>query len=441
MTSSSLSRCSRLCTVWKLVSMPPSQRWLTYGMPTRVACSAIASWPCFFVPMNRIVPPWATVSLTKSYAAVDVGQRLLQVDDVDAVALGEDESLHLRVPATGLVPEVDAALEQLAHRDDGHGSCSSRTPPASAAALPERAPVVRDDRVVGAPDAPRQRRPRRDRTASPARSSIRADCETCEVDPLSRIAVGQSTSTAGRCVHSRPATGCPRDGARAAAGWRAGGEPEMARMRSSRAAAARPAGPRCRRACVGRGRADRLGLAAAASPTRWCATSTRRPSRGCPASGASTSPAASGERVLAAGAGVVTFAGQWPGSAWCRVTSGALRTTYEPVGRSCTPASRSPAASSSDGWRSPGRSASRPPACTGACCAATTYLDPLALLGLERVRLLPLDPTYADRRRTRGRPAHGVGAAPEGIPVRPRRTSVGSDHFLTVIFLVPALPL
>src|SRR6266536_1551092 len=41
---------------------------------------------------------------------VDVGQRLLQVDDVDAVALGEDEPLHLRVPAAGLMSEVDAAV-------------------------------------------------------------------------------------------------------------------------------------------------------------------------------------------------------------------------------------------------------------------------------------------------------------------------------------------
>ena len=58
--------------------------------------------------------------------AVDVGQRLLQVDDVDAVALGEDVALHLRVPPTGLVPEVHAAVEQLLHGDDGH----SRAPPA-----------------------------------------------------------------------------------------------------------------------------------------------------------------------------------------------------------------------------------------------------------------------------------------------------------------------
>lgn len=49
---------------------------------------------------------------------------LLQVDDVDPAALGEDEALHLRVPPTGLVSEVNAAVEQLADGDDGHG----RTP-------------------------------------------------------------------------------------------------------------------------------------------------------------------------------------------------------------------------------------------------------------------------------------------------------------------------
>ncbi len=55
---------------------------------------------------------------------VDVRQRLLQVDDVDAVAVGEDESLHLRVPTTGLVTEVRAAVEQLLHCYDSHGCVS-----------------------------------------------------------------------------------------------------------------------------------------------------------------------------------------------------------------------------------------------------------------------------------------------------------------------------
>src|SRR5262249_24704441 len=42
-------------------------------------------------------------------------ERLLQVDDVDAVALSKDESLHLRVPALGLMTKVDASLEQFLH--------------------------------------------------------------------------------------------------------------------------------------------------------------------------------------------------------------------------------------------------------------------------------------------------------------------------------------
>ena len=47
---------------------------------------------------------------------VDVAQRLLQVDDVDAVALGEDEALHLRVPTTGLVMRQAAAPTEVGPR-------------------------------------------------------------------------------------------------------------------------------------------------------------------------------------------------------------------------------------------------------------------------------------------------------------------------------------
>ena len=42
---------------------------------------------------------------------------LLEVDDVDAVPLAEDVRLHLRIPALGLVSEVDAGLQQILHRD------------------------------------------------------------------------------------------------------------------------------------------------------------------------------------------------------------------------------------------------------------------------------------------------------------------------------------
>src|ERR1700749_3160058 len=122
--SSSLSRCSRLCTVEKLVSMPPSHRWLTYGIPTRVASAAMDSWACFLVPTNNTVPPCGDGLLDELLCLVDEGQRLLQVDDVDAVAVGENEPLHLGIPATGLVPEVGAAVKQLLHGHYGHAYAS-----------------------------------------------------------------------------------------------------------------------------------------------------------------------------------------------------------------------------------------------------------------------------------------------------------------------------
>ena len=51
--------------VWKLVSMPPIQRSVTYGMPTRWACHWMVSWACFFVPTKSTVPPLATRSRVK----------------------------------------------------------------------------------------------------------------------------------------------------------------------------------------------------------------------------------------------------------------------------------------------------------------------------------------------------------------------------------------
>ena len=45
---------------------------------------------------------------------------LLQVNDVDAVALGEDVLCHLGVPAAGLVTEVHTCFEKLLHRNDCH---------------------------------------------------------------------------------------------------------------------------------------------------------------------------------------------------------------------------------------------------------------------------------------------------------------------------------
>src|SRR5690606_6267749 len=80
---------------------------------------------------------------------VDVGKGLLQVDDVDPVALREDEALHLRVPPTGLVAEVDAALELLRHGDDRRHVGPSiyvpaGTPAVGLAGSPHPRPYARD---------------------------------------------------------------------------------------------------------------------------------------------------------------------------------------------------------------------------------------------------------------------------------------------------------
>jgi hypothetical protein len=48
-------------------------------------------------------------------------KRLLEVDDVDAAALAEDEALHLRIPAARLVAEMHSGFQKLSHADDCHG--------------------------------------------------------------------------------------------------------------------------------------------------------------------------------------------------------------------------------------------------------------------------------------------------------------------------------
>src|SRR6185503_1864843 len=62
-------------------------------------------------------------------------RRLRQVDDVDPVPLAEDVGLHLRVPALGLVSEVDARLEQILQRD------AAQAPSITHSELPVPAPA------------------------------------------------------------------------------------------------------------------------------------------------------------------------------------------------------------------------------------------------------------------------------------------------------------
>ena len=87
-------------------------------MPTRVACSSHG--------VLRLL--LGADEQHRSAALCDVAreivrlfeqlERLLEVDDVDAAALREDVAAHLRVPAPGLVAEVDSGLQQLPHGHD-----------------------------------------------------------------------------------------------------------------------------------------------------------------------------------------------------------------------------------------------------------------------------------------------------------------------------------
>ena len=51
---------------------------------------------------------------------LDSTERLLEVDDVDAGALTENETLHFRVPTAGLVAEVCSGFQHLTHADNSH---------------------------------------------------------------------------------------------------------------------------------------------------------------------------------------------------------------------------------------------------------------------------------------------------------------------------------
>jgi murein DD-endopeptidase MepM/ murein hydrolase activator NlpD len=98
-----------------------------------------------------------------------------------------------------------------------------------------------------------------------------------------------------------------------------------------------------------------------------------------------------GVEVHAAGAGTVVFAGKIAGRGVVSVMHpGGLRTTYEPVSPTVTVGDTLPLGGEL-GRLDPGH-----PGCPAIACLHwglrrdDLYLDPLALLGLGRVRLLPL---------------------------------------------------
>ena len=79
----------------------------------RFACSAFST--------NEKDFTFARSNLVQfSQSFVEHRYSFLKVDDVNFVTRTEDERLHFRVPATGLVTEVNTSLEHVAHGNSCH---------------------------------------------------------------------------------------------------------------------------------------------------------------------------------------------------------------------------------------------------------------------------------------------------------------------------------
>src|SRR5262249_56333082 len=100
-------------------------------------------------PRDRARPGVPDEAREEAVGGVDPPQRLVQIDDVDAVALAEDEATHLRVPTARLVAEMDAGLQQLLHGDDSHGVSPSVVTSARRARPEDERPWGAGVRILG----------------------------------------------------------------------------------------------------------------------------------------------------------------------------------------------------------------------------------------------------------------------------------------------------
>ena len=103
--------------VRKFVSVPPSQRLMTKYAPARRASSWHDLLRLALRADEQDVAAAGDGLGDEVERALEEARRLVEVDDVDAVARAVDERPHLRVPALGLVTEVDARVEELAHAE------------------------------------------------------------------------------------------------------------------------------------------------------------------------------------------------------------------------------------------------------------------------------------------------------------------------------------
>lgn len=133
--------------------------------------------------------------------------------------------------------------------------------------------------------------------------------------------------------------------------------------------------------------------------------------------------AEAGDPVRASGPGTVHFAGWVGGRRVVSVThADGLRITYEPV-EPTVRTGQAVAAGAQLGTLAAGHPGCRAPACLHwGLRRGEEYLDPLALLGLGRVRLLPLDDPSPHRAATPADPSHASHARPTGLTTASRPT-------------------
>ena len=101
--------------VFQLVSVPPSQRELTKYCAERFAASAIDVLRLTLGADEQHAAALGDGVAHRLQRAMQHRHGLREVDDVDVVADAENVLGHLRIPAVGLVTEMNASFEQLTH--------------------------------------------------------------------------------------------------------------------------------------------------------------------------------------------------------------------------------------------------------------------------------------------------------------------------------------
>jgi len=125
---SSSKRVSRLRMVRKLVSVPPSQRSLTKGMPQRRPAARSSPRPAACPHEQHRLPPMPPAA--SASAPAECSNRLPHVDNVDQIPPGVDVGPHLGIPAAGPVSEMHSRFNQVLHQNHSQSANPPQSTPA-----------------------------------------------------------------------------------------------------------------------------------------------------------------------------------------------------------------------------------------------------------------------------------------------------------------------